>query len=157
MIRLAYSLLPASLVLTGCIGPGLAGDWEGEVECDEGEIEVALELESDGGGDYSGEMDWTASLTFVEGGDTYQLEIDMKFDVEIESDGRGEQDLDNEAELKRVACRLTSGGQLLSNDCDEMGLEYDIGSTSDLGDLTWDGKDTIEVEDGDCAGELERS
>lgn len=154
------SMIPGAALLSAALlsacGPGLAGDWEGEIECDDVTADIAVELEDAGDGEYEGELVHAIDYTSTEDGTSYRLLLEMVLDLVLETDGRGEQELDHDAELADVSCKLWEEGDLLSDDCGEMGLDYDVGASADLGELTWDGADTIEIDDGDCAGELER-
>lgn len=147
-------------LLTGCFGPSLEGDWVGEVECggqyDGAKFDVEAELESQGGGEYEGELWMVFEDSITQDGDRYEIEIDIGFELVVETDGRGEQELDHDVELDDVNCRFYQNGSLVSSSCSELGVEVDIGASGDLGDLTWDGQDEITIEDDDCEGAIER-
>ena len=131
----------------GCTA-SLAGDWTGTLECsndDVGdyEVDVELELEPDGDGVFVGEMRLRGELELPD----YKLELDTTYDVEIEQeDPRGEQDLEVEGECAETSTSVD--GETIGSGC------------ADVDDLetegTWDGADSVEIDDGDCEGELTR-
>lgn len=148
-----------SLLLPGCglLGPGLTGEWEGEVECDPDlRIEVVLDLESDGGGLFAGDMDLVSTRTRTVAGALEELVLTVACDAELERQAAtGEQDLDYDIEVQDYDCELYQDGALTGWGCAELGVAVDE-EESDFGRLTWDGKDEIDVDDGRCQGELER-
>lgn len=154
-MRLRLSIPLAATLLSAC-NPGLAGDWEGDIRCDDTTFDLRAELEKAGGGEYEGTMEQEVDLSATESGVDYRIWFLMELDVVLSTDGRGEQELDVDGELADVSCKYWEDGDLLSDDCGELGIDYDIGARLDLGEVTWDGKDTIEIDDGDCSGELER-
>lgn len=116
------------------LGPSLEGDWEGEIDCGEaGTADLKLELERDEGNEYVGEGEIK----------NYGCQgCELTFEIEIEADGGfGEQELDLDAD----DCVYTS----------PYGTE-DVTCDNDFDEVIWDGKDTIEFENGSCDGELER-
>lgn len=145
----------ALLSLAGCM-PSLVGEWEGEIECEETSMDLSIELEADGGGEFSGDLETYTLMQGSTDGTSWEAELSLTIGMVFEIDGGGEQDLDYEAEIDDADCRFTIEGELYSSDCEELGFDVDIGQEPDLGDFTWDGADTIEIDDGDCRGELER-
>lgn len=146
------------LALTGCLTADLGGSWEGSMSCDDGpEIDVEMDLDADGGGSFSGEFLFLSFQQVVEDGVTYDIELEIEYEIEIETEGPGEQELDGEVELSEVSCRLYADGDLVTDSCADMGLdESELEDAGRVGDMEWDGEDTIEIDDGDCEGELER-
>lgn len=146
--------LVCSFNLAGCqlfLGEGLEGDWEGVIHCADGDLDEWIEIDHEGGDTYAGEVEMFASST----DGTYTLTLEISSDIEIDLDGAGEQELDYEVWLDDARCAFYEGNQLLSSSCEEIGIEVTEGWAT-LGELEWDGDDTIEQDDGDCSGELER-
>lgn len=149
----------ALILLSGCglLGANLAGDWEGEVECRQPEVQVEaeLELDAEGGGQFAGTLDMVQRRAAPDRGATAELVLTVSCAAELEASGGGEQDLDYDIEIEGVDCELFEGGSLVAWGCEELGVDVDE-SEDDFGTLTWDGEDSIEVDDGRCQGELER-
>ena len=149
-------------LLSGCglLGGGdLSGDWEGSMDCDGPELDLSMELEADGGGEFSGPFVFLSEQRVDDGtGNIYDLTLEIEYDVIFELDGGGEQELSGDAELADTNCLLELDGDLVSNDCADMGLDEDeLDDAGSIGDgFNWDGEDSIEIDDGDCEGELER-
>ncbi len=162
MRRFILFLAPVLLVLPGCVfGPGLAGDWSGTIECEDEdsdlEFDIELELEAEGGGVYAGEMSFLVEQEVISEGDLYVLIMEVDLDVEVETSGGGEQGLDMDTSYADSNCSISLAGQDLGSDeCTEMGLDEGDLENSGASDLVWDGADTIEVDDDDCEGEIER-
>ena len=144
MRSLRYLLMVPFFV--GCTT--LAGDWEGEMECDgiDQGFDMEVSLSKDGGKEYSG--DGTIALTCSDG--QYSVDCDLEFEMAVEAEkASGDQELDVELD----DCNL---------DWDGGGEETDCGDDPD--DVEWDGKDTIEWKgtltfvggETDCEVELER-
>ena len=155
MSTLALLLLPAC----GLLSPGLDGDWEGKVQCRDAsgsvDVEVALGLDKDGGGTFSGELDMVQVRARSYQGSPAELRLTVACSAELGTTGFGEQDLDYDIEIEDWTCELYQGDSLVGWGCAELGVAVD-GNESDFGTLTWDGRDRIEVDDGPCQGELER-
>ena len=132
---------------TGC-GPNIAGDWSGTLECSSAdvgdyEVDIELELEVEDAGEFSGELHLLSELGYL----GYVMVLDQSYDVEVEQEEpRGEQDLEVEGDCAEAT--LTLDGEQLDYSCDEAGAFEQEG--------TWDGADTISIDDDDCEGELER-
>ena len=142
-------------ILTGCFGQGLAGEWEGDLDCGDGTVGLAADLEKTSRNIYAGSMTAESDTTIIDSGTSWRLILDIDWDLTVNTDGPGEQELHYEALLNDLNCLLYREGDLYSNDCEEMGISAD-NDRSDLGTFTWDGKDTIDIEDDDCHGSLER-
>ena len=164
----APSAVALALGLSGCsflfAGPDLSGKWEGDMDCedssgDELTFDLILDLDDDGGGEFSGPFTFRNEQRIDMGAETMSdLKMEIILDAVIEVSGRGEQDLDISADYDDSRCRVTTGGEEdFDDECTAFGL--DDGDLEDLGgntDMIWDGEDTIEIDDSDCQGEMER-
>lgn len=130
MLKTKTMLLSLAL-LGGCTS--LAGDWEGELDCGEGLVDLAFNLESDGDSIYSGKGEITAE------GDSCK----MTFDIEVEAEQMsGEQDLEVDLTNGKYEC-----------EGETMDIEFD-----DIAKAQWDGEDNIAWEqEGGCESEVERN
>lgn len=145
------------LLLTACTP--LAGDWEGDFDCEDDEDadvdnlrrEFKLTLEPDGSNEFEAEWELNTMYTVYEDGDEYDVRLAYAGDGKVETDDTfGEQDLDHELNL--TSCKAyVDGDEEDDGDCDEDDYLEDY-------DAEWDGANTIKIDSKDieCEGELER-
>ena len=151
-------LIARSLPLFALVAcsPSLEGDWDGDFQCATYTADLSIELDDEGDGEFAGELSMSIDQTSKEDGATIQYLVEGLIDLQIQVAGMGEQDLDYDAEWIGADCETFVDGALAYVTCQEIHFESAPGSTADFGDLTWDGADSIEIDEGDCDGELER-
>lgn len=152
MRRLLVLALGASLAwgLVGCDGDGsdgdtsgedgatasLAGTWVGEMDCsDENgwmELEIDMDLEDIGDGEFEGPFEGDGDGTFS--GDTYPIRIEANVQLELTDDAGGEQTITS----LWSDCEIWAGDEYGEEDC------------SYGNDWTWDGADELSMETDDC-------
>ena len=137
----------------------LQGDWEGEGDCtiegDDMEWESELALEPAAGGEYEGEGEFSYVIEFFdEDGDAHEISWAMEFELTVETDGPGEQELDVESES--TDCDIHLDGEPYS--AEEVGAEELCNGEDVLRswEFEWDGANTIRFDNDGCEGEYER-
>lgn len=164
MRYLTMTMLAAPLAGCSLLSPGLAGDWEGDVDCDSAqgddlsgvEIALVMELDKDSADTFSGQLDMVQLHPTSYQGSAAELLLTVACDIELGLEAAtGEQDLDYDIEIDEYDCELYQNGSLVQWSCDAIGVSVDT-EQSDFGVLAWDGKDSIDIDDGRCQGELER-
>ncbi len=154
---LASGLLASALL--GC-NPGVGGDWDGAIECPDGQFEVELALNRLDFERHEGDFELVGEQTIDQDGSSWRIELDIDSEIVVlMPSATGQQELRYQLDDADATCALYQDGGLVEDDCEalELDLEQDYDEDAPVfGTWTWDGEDTIEVEDGDCTGELER-
>ncbi|MCB9779622.1 MAG: hypothetical protein H6742_13745 [Alphaproteobacteria bacterium] len=125
---------------------GMAGDWAGELACADEDFDGTMGLtfalnrvEDD---EYIGTGTQTYTGQVISGGATRDLEGSLDL-VELVATVDGDA-----VAIAAITdnCEMTIDGQAIAMQC---GGAFEV-------DATWDGGDSLEIDDGDCSGELTR-
>lgn len=145
------TLAPLVLLLMACAGAP-AGRWQGEITCGDedgdGVITAALDLGKEDETTFSGpgEVDFTGIFEFEGVPRDYAEEVDYDEVVLMLEEPSGAQEVTLSGAA--TSCQTTVDGQVTSTDC-TAGNDLDW-------TLQWDGKSSLTMDMGDCAGELTR-
>ena len=141
-------------LLLGC--PTLAGEWEGELDCDSPDgrstEEWNLVLDPPDDGEYEGTLEVSGDGTIEYEGNDYQISWEMTITVLVEPDDDlpgDDNELDVEGELDD--CEFRIDGEDVSGDvCGDSGDDADFD-----GEVIWAEVGLVTIESENCEGELE--